>query len=99
MPSSHRICEATHAETAREMDRRGEVIERLETDIAAKVAEITRLRADVERMREALTGLTFEVGSLGAFALEIRMVAGSTNYACLMQRYEAARAALEQEGT
>jgi hypothetical protein len=39
---------ATAAETAREMDRRGEVIERLEADNATQAAEITRLRAEVD---------------------------------------------------
>lgn len=45
---------ATADETAREMDRRGEVIERLEADISAAAAEITRLRAENAGMREAL---------------------------------------------
>ncbi|MCX5581449.1 hypothetical protein OSH12_24420, partial [Kaistia terrae] len=52
-------------------------------EAAARIAE---LEAEIARKDDALRGLTSEVGALGAFALEIRMIAGSTNYACLMQR-------------
>jgi hypothetical protein len=60
MSSSHRVREATHDETAREMDRRGEVIERLEADNATQAAEITRLRAEAERAWHPVTELPDE---------------------------------------
>jgi hypothetical protein len=63
MSISHHVREASHAETAREMDRRGEVIERLEADNATQAAEITRLRAEVALMREALKPFAEEAGN------------------------------------
>jgi hypothetical protein len=59
-------------------------------------AEVAAANERAGRYRSALRSLVNEVGaSAGAFEDEVREAVGNTNYACLMDKVEQARKALE----
>jgi hypothetical protein len=66
-------------------------------DCIAKVGrQLAAANERAGRYRSALRSLVNEVGaSAGAFEDEVREAVGNTNYACLMDKVEQAREALE----